>query len=150
MASTAILHDGLAVAVVDNDPIEWFHRNVSSSMSHALEHEGYTLETHPDLVRGWQTFELYATRRGYGVAGSLARLAVELQRLVSAHEREYDSIPGQWRDYVAAPPIALMLQGFADSLQSSGNDAGSFDNIRGQLHAWALATAARIGEDLSA
>lgn len=41
-----VKRDGKTVAVVKGDAMPWFHRHVAScSMSHALEHEGYTVET---------------------------------------------------------------------------------------------------------
>ena len=39
-----IKRDGVEVARVEDNPLAWFHRNVSTSMSHALAYEGYSVE----------------------------------------------------------------------------------------------------------
>ena len=144
---TAILKDGLPVAIEHNSEVlAWFHRNTPQSMDWELKYSGYTLETDRIRVNGWQAFHTSATRRGYGIAGSLARLAVEIDSLVSAYEKETDSDFGKWRDYHSMPSIVAMLGAYVTMLDNSG-DAGSFNIIRGELCKWAIDTAARIGHE---
>lgn len=143
---TAILRDGLAVTVEHNgDVLGWFRRNTNQSMDWMIEHEGYSIVTDANLVSGWYAFHQAAGRRGYGVNGALSRLAVAIADTVAQLERAQDMAAGEWRDYVAAPAIVSMLAGFTGLLNHT--ESGAFECIRGDLHAWARATAARIGED---
>lgn len=147
--TVTILRDGLPAAFcTEADELGAMHRLTSVSYDHATRYEGYSVEHDPRITAAWQSFKTMTERRGYGVAGSLARLAVSIADLVEQHEKEYDSTPGQWRDYVAAPPIAAMLSAFVESLSSTGKDAGSFDLLRGKLYDWAEAMATRIGESI--
>jgi hypothetical protein len=142
-----ILRDGLPVAVIgsgDYDTLQWFHRNTSQSMDWAMKYDGYTIESRAAMVRGWMSFHTMATRHGYGVAGSLARLAVEIQTLVSVYESNADAAPGQWRDYVAEPHLVAMLAAFVGLLDTTGS-TGAFDIIKGELSQWAENTGHRIG-----
>jgi len=143
-----IMHDNLAIDSVHSDAngsnvLAWFHKNTNQSMDWELANNGYAIVTLDSQVDGWLSFLTMSTRRGYGVDGSIARMAVEIDRLVSSFEKDNDKAYGQWRDYVAEPAIVAMLSGFVALLQHTG--PGAFRNIQGSLSDWAIATAARIG-----
>jgi len=143
-----IMRDNLAIDSVHADDsginvLAWFHKNTNQSMDWELANNGYAIVTLDNQVNGWMSFLTMSTRRGYGVDGSIARMAVEIDRLVSSFEKDNDKTYGQWRDYVAEPAIVSMLSGFVDLLQYTG--PGVLQNVRGALSDWAIATAARIG-----
>jgi len=143
-----IMRDNLAIDSVHADNngsnvLAWFHKNTPTSMDWALTNSGYAIVTLDSQVDGWLSFLTMSTRRGYGVDGSIARMAVEIDRLVASFEKDNDKAYGQWRDYVAEPAIVSMLSGFVALLQHTG--PGAFRNIQGALSDWAIATAARIG-----
>lgn len=152
---TAIIRDGLAVAVVPNaDVLAWFRREHSFSMHHALEFEGYALETRHRHVIGWMAIRQNVERRGYGVPGALSRLAAALQDTVAAYTRDtagaidHHPSPAEFDAYAAAH-IAPMLDAFTGLLSHTGMEpAPSFDFMRGELAAWATGTAARMGVEL--
>ena len=143
-----IMRDNLAIDSVHTDDsginvLAWFHKNTNQSMDWELANNGYAIVTLDNQVNGWLSYLTMSTRRGYGVDGSIARMAVEIDRLVSSFEKDNDKAYGQWRDYVAEPAIVSMLSGFVALLQHTG--PGAFRNVRGALSGWAIATAARIG-----
>lgn len=162
---TIVLRDGLPVHVAvggEDEAFSWLLREMSSSASHALAYEGYALLSPEEgntgraqTIRGWQAFHLGATRRGYGVPGALARLAVAIQDTVNAYDQDGAKLndreagrPDNVDQYTAAE-LAPMLSAFIGLLNNTGvsESAGAFDAIRHQLDAWARATAVRIGWD---
>jgi hypothetical protein len=161
--TVVILRDGLPVAVTANESeaLAWFQGEHSFSMSHALEHEGYAIVTEGDTVAGratvtgWMAFQLASTRRGYGVPGALARLAVAIQGTIAAYDQDgaklADAPAGRAEnvDPYTRDALVPMLSAFIELLSNTGaaESAGAFDAIRGDLDAWARAAAERIGAD---
>ena len=90
-----ITRDGIAVDSIDaseHAASRWVHQHHSYSLYHALEHEGYAIESREVDVRGWLAYLTITSRLGYGFEGVVLRTVKELHYYLVDREKTDDYI----------------------------------------------------------
>lgn len=90
-----ITRDGIAVDSIDaseHAASRWIHQHHSYSLNHALEHEGYAIESREVDVRGWLAYLTITSREGYGFEGVVLRTVKDLHSYLVDREKLNDYI----------------------------------------------------------
>lgn len=137
MHGAIILQDGLPIGQ-SHDPESWLLHYQGQSVSYALEHGGFTIETRPAVVTGWMDFLTIAGRRGYGVNGYIVRSAVTLQSVTWGSSLAFSTEDRIATDYVITPALSAIMHALDYA-------TGPLSLVCGELSSWAELVAARYG-----
>jgi hypothetical protein len=135
-----VLRDGLAIAQPDNW-FGWMLRHSSTSVDHAIKHEGYSVEERANIVRGWSAYLRAADDKAQtGMNRFVVHAVRELEQVSreGGHGKLEDD--GFFTDRVALPQLTA-IRAALNYL------TGDLAIIAAELDAWTLATAVRLGLD---